>query len=238
MDWVERVPGLQPGNWGRNLAVVAGCLLVLPIVALLLPIVAIVLVAGNYRGIADRLSLLPGVTADGGFQAGIAAGVYVLVCWGVLLAGLSAGISGPGFADDAEADAGGDEQDLSEDEILTLFETIMSQSGVDVESIEREGDVLAVAYYPDKPIEGDVPDGADNETLEEMGYVAGGYVGAIDDGLTTERMEVTVLDPETDEPTAYWTVETEWAREYHAGEISMNDVADRAFETFERADES
>lgn len=233
MEWAERIPGLKAGQWGRNLVVIAVYLLVIPIAALLLPLVALAVVAADYRGIARRLSRLPGVTDDGGIRAGVAAGVYVFVCWGVLLAALSAGVSGPGFAD---GDAETEEQDLTEDEIITLFETIVSQSGVDVRSIEREGDVLAVSYYPEQPIEGDVPDGADNETLEEMGYIAGGYVGAIEDGLTTERMEVTVLDPETDEPTAYWTVETEWAREYHAGEITMNDVANRAFETFERAD--
>lgn len=235
---------MQPGRRIRNFAVGVGYVLAAPVVIVSLPILVGWGVTTNYRGAATRLAGLPGVSPDGGVRAGVVAGAYGFVLWGLVLAGGTGlgGLGGTDSADEAPATADGlagtdGNEEPSDEEIITLYETVLKQSGVDVRTVERDSDVLYVEYYPTSSITGEIPDDVDDSILEEMGYVAGGYVGAIEEGLTTERMEVTILDPDDGGPTAHWAVETEWASAYHAGEISMDDVADRAFETVEHVDD-
>lgn len=77
---------MRPGATKRN--VVVGLLLV-PLILVgiaLLPVAVGVAAATNYRGAANRLSLLPGISDGGGVLAGAAAFIYMLLAYGALSA--------------------------------------------------------------------------------------------------------------------------------------------------------
>lgn len=84
-DVAEKLPGMKSGATGRNLVVGVLYLFLLPfvisIVVVLLPIVTGAVVGTNYRGAADRLTALPGVSKGGGVKTGLVAGFYGLVIW-------------------------------------------------------------------------------------------------------------------------------------------------------------
>lgn len=238
MAWLEQLPGMEPGHSVRNLAVGVGYLVAVLIAIVLLPVLALGAVATNYRGIATRLSRLPGIERDGGLKAGVVAGAYVFVLWSVLLAGANAGIlgsgSGPGASDDgrnegaADAVSSDEEGELSDGEIIVLFETVVERRGVEIVSAEKDGDVFRVEFYQT----------ATNETefLERAGAISGAYVGAVGEGLGTERMEVTALDEDDESPVLSWYVDSEWARAYHSGEFTMDEVIERSLATTEAID--
>lgn len=101
MSLTESIPGMTPGATGRNVALGVGYVgagfVALALLIVLFPILAIVAAVAastNYRGLADRLSALPGIGAGGGATAGIATFAYVIV-GGIVLAGLIGGLGGP-----------------------------------------------------------------------------------------------------------------------------------------------
>ena len=98
MDLTESIPGMKPGATGRNLALGMGyavvALFILGLFFVSLPVIAAVVVARNYRGIAERLAPLPGIGAGGGAVAGLAAFGYTIVA-GIFLLGVVGGLSAP-----------------------------------------------------------------------------------------------------------------------------------------------
>lgn len=252
MSWVDRLPGTNSETRARNVAVGIGYLVAIPVVVAVLPLLIVGAVALNVRDAAARLSGLPGIGSEGGLKAGLIAGVYAFGIWGlVLTAGaMTADVGiGPG-ADDPESDPAPNESDatgsfndetdaaepanetesLPTQEIVTLFQTILDRSGVELVSVEPTDDVFRVAYVATGATEA--------ELTEEMGYVTGAYVDSVSYGLETDRMEVTALSPDTDSAAFYWHVESEWAEEYNAGEATEEAVFDRVLETFEPAEDA
>lgn len=79
MGIADRVPGMRPGRTGWNIAVG----LLYPVLAvtlfLLSPLIVGAAAGLNYRGTADRLARLPGVSAGGSLTSGAAAGTYALI---------------------------------------------------------------------------------------------------------------------------------------------------------------
>lgn len=258
VELVNRLPGMRAGHRARNRVIGVGYLLAVLIVLLLtvgvvgggyllatlialvlLPLLTVGAVATNYRKSATRLARLPGVTPRGGPKAGLFAGLYVFVLWGLVVTAASGAIVGtaPG---DRNADPEptetpndpeefeDDEETLSEEEALLLFETVVDQSDAELAEVERANDELTVEYHPTATTE--------RELLEQMGTISGAYVGSISDGLATERMHVTALDADGNQA-FHWTVETDWAEAYIDEEITMDEIADRALETAESADE-
>jgi len=73
----------------------------------------------------------------------------------------------------------------------------------------------------------------ERQVEENIAFIAGTYAGAIDEGVTTDRMEVTALDSVDNSETASWYVETEWAESYNAGEMSSTEFVTRVFLTLE-----
>lgn len=126
------------------------------------------------------------------------------------------------------------EGEYSEEEILTLFELVLDDQGIQVAELEvrDEGlmgsEILSLEYYPLGTTE--------DEIVEEMGYITGAFAEAINMGLEVDRLEATALDI-ADEPVSEWYVETEWAEAYNAGEMTANEVAMQALATLERVEE-
>ncbi|WP_140408894.1 hypothetical protein [Natronolimnobius baerhuensis] len=209
-------------------------MIAVPVALVLLPVLVVGAVATNYRGVASRLSQLPGISPDGGLKAGLVAGGGLFVLWGVVLVGATyggvGGEFGPGatedeHADEPPADAFDPDADrtLSTGEIVILYETTMDRGGIDLVSAEPTGDIFEVEYQRSATSEA--------EFLEHAGYVTGAYVGAVGEGLETTRMDATVLDG--DEELLSWHVDSEWAMAYHDDEFTMDDVIERSLATAE-----
>lgn len=255
---LERLPGMEAGRRGRNLVVGIGYLLAVPIAIAALPLLALGVVATNYRGIARRLSDLPGITHGGGTKAGVVAGAYAFVLWAVVLSVVVSGSfvgAGPGEVEsesgstpettpdsgsespnetatdeaDAADDVSSDEDtNLSDGEIVVLFETTVERQGIDIAAVEQEDDVLHVEFHQTATTE--------SAFFEQAGYLSGAYVGAVGEGLETDRMEATMLNRSDGSPTLSWDVESEWAREYHDDERTIDDVIQRSLSTLEESD--
>ncbi len=86
MGW-SQLPGIDPDRRVRSLVVGSGYLIAVPVALVLLPVLVVGAVATNYRGVASRLSQLPGISPDGGLKAGLVAGGGLFVLWGVVLVG-------------------------------------------------------------------------------------------------------------------------------------------------------
>lgn len=100
MTYKERIPGMKPDNRTRNI-VIGGCYILLllfllanfvTVIGLLImisPIIIAVIIGRNYKGSADELAGLPGISDGGGIQTGISAFVYTLVFVSVFMGGLT-----------------------------------------------------------------------------------------------------------------------------------------------------
>lgn len=243
MSLVDWFPGTKPDRRVRNVVVVLGSVLVIPFVVVVFPLLAIVVVSTNYRNAAARLSRLPGVDSGGGVKAGVLVGVYAFTLWGLLLTignvsvspGTEFGQSDTGTDRSASSDAteltddrGGEQRVVSDEELLLLYETRVGQWGVALQSVERSGDVLSVDY--------DTTATTNEEIVEEISYLVGTYADIVDDGLETDRMDVTATEPDDDSERAYWYVESDWAEAYTAGELSEEELLALVLETVEIAD--
>ncbi|ELZ14821.1 hypothetical protein C478_06321 [Natrinema thermotolerans DSM 11552] len=100
----------------------------------------------------------------------------------------------------------------------------LEEYDVAVESIERERDVLTLEYVnTDRHDEGNVHD---------VALLAGGYAALIDAGYDTVALGATILD---DAPASYGsaTVETTYAEEYNAGELTAAEYGELVVSTIE-----
>lgn len=96
--------------------------------------------------------------------------------------------------------------------------------GFSVESVEEERDVLHVEYASsDRYRMGD---------LYHVGTLAGAYAALVEADYDAVAMSVSILD---DAPESYGhaTVETPWAEEYNAGELTAKEYAEHVAGTIE-----
>ncbi|MFA9501265.1 hypothetical protein ACERIM_00620 [Natrinema sp. H-ect1] len=100
----------------------------------------------------------------------------------------------------------------------------LEEYDVAVESIERERDVLTLEYVnTDRHDEGNVHD---------VALLAGGYAALIETGYDAVALGATILD---DAPASYGsaTVETTYAEEYNAGELTAAEYGELVVSTIE-----
>jgi hypothetical protein len=138
---------------------------------------------------------------------------------------------------------------------VEAFEAYLEVQGILVEEVlETEGIIEVpmeeVDEEAEEPVvdEGDVEEGpvevpiveleyVIEEQVEEgavhtIGIVAGAYAALIEAGHDSELLEATVLNP-ADAPFGLYEIETTWAEEYNAGEISAAEYADEILVTVE-----
>lgn len=96
--------------------------------------------------------------------------------------------------------------------------------GIEVESVERDRDVLHVEYASD--------DRYATGVLPHVASLAGAYAALVDAGYDTVAMSITVLD---DAPSTYGhaTVETTWAEAYVVREETAKEYAEHVAGTVE-----
>lgn len=119
------------------------------------------------------------------------------------------------------------EDELSEEGLVILFEAVVQGEGIDLVSVEQIGDTLYIEYHPTGATE--------SEIAGEMGYMVGAYTEAVNQGLSTDRMDVTALDRQDMSHISYWHVETEWANQYNDGQMTIDEVSARTLGTLEPA---
>jgi hypothetical protein len=156
----------------------------------------------------------------------LAIGSFVILC--ILL--VTVGGTTAGMPTDQSTLPQQTDDELSEEQILVLFEVVIEDQGIEVKTVEidEEENTLSVEYYSTGTTE--------QQMVEDMGMIAGVYAGAIDQGVTTDRMEVTALDPVDDSETASWYAETEWAESYNAGEMTADEFSMRVLLTLEEVE--
>lgn len=108
----------------------------------------------------------------------------------------------------------------SESELEGAFEEYSLQ----IESIDRERDVLTVEYVTTEQY----AQGA----LHDVGLVAGAYASLVDAGIDTVAVDVTILD---DAPASFGAaaVETGWAVRFNAGELTAEEYGELVGTTIE-----
>jgi WD40 repeat protein len=126
----DNLPGMKPNETGRNVAVGIGYLFVGLFVLAFFPIVLGVIVGTNWRGTADKLTALPGVAAGGGAKAGVVAGVYGFVLWGLLMA-----VGGGEEAQSSASDAGSSDEETGD---YTVVVTVVDDNNDPIENAEVE----------------------------------------------------------------------------------------------------
>jgi hypothetical protein len=134
---------------------------------------------------------------------------------------------------------------------VEAFEAYLEVQGILVEEVlETEGIIEVpmeeVDEEAEEPVadEGDVEEGPVEVPIVELEYVieegavhtigivAGAYAALIEAGHDSELLEATVLNP-ADAPFGLYEIETTWAEEYNAGEISAAEYADEILVTVE-----
>ncbi|MDL5363899.1 DUF3488 domain-containing protein [Halalkalicoccus sp. NIPERK01] len=129
-------------------------------------------------------------------------------------------------ANAAESDV--EERDFSDDELIPLFETLVEDEGMIVETAQVQRDTFVVEYMSFAQTE--------QELAGEIGYVAGAYAGMVGEGHTSDRMEATILTVNGD-PAGTFYVEYGWAEAFANEEISNTEFSQRVISTIESEDE-
>jgi hypothetical protein len=71
----------------------------------------------------------------------------------------------------------------------------------------------------------------------EVGAISGGYASYVEQGdPPSEALEVEMLSVDGSRVAGYFTVETEWAEQYNAGEISDEQFSQNILNTIEAAE--
>ncbi len=110
-------------------------------------------------------------------------------------------------------------------EFVDLVRSRLEEEGIETQSVERRADVLEVVYYAT---------GMTSEAVtSEIDVFAGVYARAIEEGLTTDRLEAFVLDPDDETLLDSFVIETEWAEAVSNDEISQEEYVERIVGTFE-----
>ncbi|WP_162993834.1 hypothetical protein [Halalkalicoccus subterraneus] len=108
---------------------------------------------------------------------------------------------------------------------VTAFEESLRDEGIDVSSVEQEGDTLSLGYETSR---------TDEEVVEAEGaIVAGSYADLTGEGYGSERLEATIYHATTGERIADYHIESEWAEQYNDGEISSAEYEERVTATID-----
>ncbi|MFC7231136.1 hypothetical protein ACFQMM_06420 [Saliphagus sp. GCM10025308] len=91
------------------------------------------------------------------------------------------------------------------------FAETLESEGLEVESLERERDVLTLEYINRERYE--------TGTIHELGPIVGAYAALVDAGYDAVALAITILD---DAPESYGsaTVESAWAERYVSGDLT------------------
>lgn len=116
------------------------------------------------------------------------------------------------------------EAEMSDSDRIALLETFLESEGIAVDSVEREGDTIQLAYVSEATNR--------DELIDEIGTISGSYIGLVESGETAPRMDVTILDAAS-EPTGTFHVEREWAVAVNNNEMSYNEMALEILQTLE-----
>ncbi|MCL7416910.1 MAG: hypothetical protein M8354_03605 [Halalkalicoccus sp.] len=128
---------------------------------------------------------------------------------------------------DNEADPGSESGSSapSDEEILGLFENVLVDRGIEPMSIERAEGVLDVVYGST---------GASAETVAAESELLGDlYAGAIDEGLSTDRLDALGRAPDDGADLYSFAIETGWVEAYLADEIDQGEYLARIERTIE-----
>ncbi|WP_049915878.1 hypothetical protein [Natrialba taiwanensis] len=91
------------------------------------------------------------------------------------------------------------------------FETAIDEYGIDVETVERDRDVLTIEYAATERYE--------TSTLHTLGPIAGAFAALVDAGYDATALAVTILDPAPDS-FGEASIERPWAEAYLDGDLS------------------
>lgn len=128
----------------------------------------------------------------------------------------------------------------------TTTEANTTQAGVDqaVQSFAERiaGENIAVESVSYRKSHAEVEltyrsaDPTSNETVTtEIGTITGEFYNSVDAGLTADRLNATVLDPDGSAQIT-WYAEQAWYRDFKNGEITANELTLRVVETAEGKD--
>lgn len=117
------------------------------------------------------------------------------------------------------------DEELTEEEVVGRFDSLLEEEGIETETVDRNDDILRVVYNAT---------GMTTEAVTtEIEIIADAYVRAVNTGLTTNRLEASVRDPEEGSILDTFVIETEWVEAYSNEEIEWNEYVERISETFE-----
>lgn len=113
-----------------------------------------------------------------------------------------------------------DAEITDEDEFAAAFDDY----ALEVESVEREQDVLSIEYVNTKLYS--------EGNLHDIGPIAGAFAALLDDGYDVFALGITVLDAA---PASFGSasVEAEWAEAYNAGDLSAKEYGELVATTVE-----
>ena len=117
---------------------------------------------------------------------------------------------------------------LSDEVIFSSMEDSLLLYGVDVKDLERIGNEAYLTHSVEDP-----------QPVEEyinILLVAGAYAGALDNGLPTDRLIVTMDATEIDEGVLEYRIESQWIQQLDEGEIDENELQSRIINSLEEAD--
>lgn len=80
----EDIPGMKPGNTGRNVGVAIVYLFLLPLILALSLFIIPILIGINYNGIATKLDSIPGINSAGGVSSGIVSFFVLFALFGLI----------------------------------------------------------------------------------------------------------------------------------------------------------
>jgi len=123
------------------------------------------------------------------------------------------------------AGCAGNDQSNSEDQ-LSFFEENLSEEGIDVLDVTKEGQNVELRYQTDRV--------TDQGLGDEIGTISASYVLAKNNGLDASRLNATINDG--DEDVATWHVREEWVEQFEAGEIEPDEFTTKVLNTAELID--
>lgn len=135
-----------------------------------------------------------------------------------------ASVEGDDVSDAEDAVEEDTEEELSDEDLIILFQVLVEDQDIVVETAENQGDTFVVEFTTFSQ------DG--NQLAGDVGYVAGAYSGMVDEGYSSDRMEATVLNAAGEEIGTFH-VEEEWGEEFASGEMSDEEFGQLVIDTFE-----
>lgn len=213
MSLGEKIPGMRQGQTGRNIAVGIGYLFAISFALVLFPIIMGILVGMNYRGIADRLTTIPGIESGGGIKSGAVAGIIGLVLWGVIAAGGDTGDSGTESdltESTAENESTSSEANSDDDETDSSTTANSNDAGSESESSDSDSEPESTAETEsiDSEDESSTAD-SDDTGAESTGSESAGDTDTAEDETEPDNSHESTPVTESDDSESDSSAETE-----------------------------